>query len=93
MKRPQGAESVLNDRGTNRAKVPTVEAPAIKVRDDPKASSWDDVFAVRPRGKHSSPMIFEVGSAVWDEFSIDLNAMRCDLHVVAGDGGDWLHQW
>jgi len=38
-------------------------------------------------------MIFEMGSAVWDEFSIDLNAMRCDLHVVAGNGGDWLHQW
>jgi hypothetical protein len=38
-------------------------------------------------------MIFEVGSAVWDEFSIDSNAMSCDLHVVAGNGGDWLHQW
>jgi len=37
-------------------------------------------------------MILEMGCAVRDEPAIDSDAIRCNLHVVARDSGDWLHQ-
>src|SRR6266480_7998064 len=83
---------MLNERRWNRAKVPAVEAPAIKVRDDPEASRLDDVFAVRPWVEQSSAMVFEMGCTVWDELPIDSNTIGCNLHAVAGKCGDWLHQ-
>jgi hypothetical protein len=32
-----------------------------------------------------------MGGAILDGLSVDSNAIRCDLHVIAGDCGDWLH--
>ena len=83
---------MLNDGRRNRAEVPAVEAPAIKVGDDPETSGRDDVLAVGPWVEGSSTMVLEMGGAVRDELAIDSDAIRCDLHLVARDSGDWLHQ-
>src|SRR5438105_2068720 len=83
MKRPQGTESILNERRRNRAKVSAIEAPAVKVRDDPEASCLDNVFAIGPWCERSATMVFGMRGTVGDEFSVVSNPITCDLHAVA----------
>ena len=79
-----------NERAGDGAEVAAVETPAVEVRDNPDASCRHDVLAVGPWFERASTVVPKVGRAVGDEFPIDLKSIACNLHAVAGHGGDRL---
>src|SRR5215472_18055702 len=81
-----------NEGAGDGAKIPTVEAPSVEVRDDPEGPGGHDVFAVGPWFERASTMVFETDCAIGNEFPIDMNPIACDLHAVPRDSGNRLQQ-